>query len=84
MLFDLLKIDESSLTTAQLCLLKELISEYLDIFALDPTELRCTDLITHSIDTEDSVETGSSHPGHIFSGSNLVYKLSGSDPDWIT
>ena len=34
-----------------------------------------------------SVETGSGHPGHIFSGSsgsNPVYNLSGSDPDWIT
>ena len=43
-----------------------------------------------------SVETGSGHPGHIFSGSSgsdpvyklsgsdPVYKLSGSDPDWIT
>ena len=37
-----------------------------------------------------SVETGSGHPGHpghIFSGSSgsdPVYNLSGSDPDWIT
>ena len=37
-----------------------------------------------------SVETGSGlpgQPGHIFSGSSgsdSVYKLSGSDPDWIT
>ena len=31
-----------------------------------------------------SVETGSGHPGHIFSGSDPVYNLSGSDPDWIT
>ena len=34
-----------------------------------------------------SVETGSGQPGHIFSGSSgsdPVYKLSGSDPDWIT
>ena len=33
---------------------RELISEYSDIFALDPMDLGCTDLITHSIDTEDS------------------------------
>ena len=35
----------------------------------------------------NSVETGSGHPGHIFSGSSgsdPVYNLSGSDPDWIT
>ena len=41
----------------------------------------------------DSVETGSGHPGHpghpghIFSGSSgsdPVYNLSRSDPDWIT
>ena len=34
-----------------------------------------------------SVETGSGRPGHIFSGSSgsdPVYNLSGSDPDWIT
>ena len=36
---------------------------------------------------QGSVETGSGHPGHIFSGSSgsdPVYNLSGSDPDWIT
>ena len=38
----------------ELCSLKELIFEYSDIFALDPMELGCTDLITHSIDTGDS------------------------------
>ena len=36
------------------------------------------------------VETGSGHPGqpgHVFagsSGSDPLYKISGSDPDWIT
>ena len=41
-------------------------------------------------DMQLSVETGSGHPGHpghIFSwsyGSDPVYNLSGSDPDWIT
>ena len=36
---------------------------------------------------DNSVETGSGHPGHIFSGSSgsdPVYNLSGSDPDWVT
>ena len=35
----------------------------------------------------DRVETGSGQPGHIFAGlprSNPLYKISGSDPDWIT
>ena len=49
--------------------------------------------ITQSTITHSSVETGSGHPGHpghpghIFSGSSgsdPVYNLSGSDPDWIT
>ena len=32
------------------------------------------------------VETGSGHPGHVLarsSGSDPLYKISGSDPDWI-
>ena len=48
-------------------------------------------VILHNyFDVSISVETGSGHPGqpgHIFSGSSgsdPVYKLSGSDPDWIT
>ena len=53
-LFDLLKINVSGLTNNQLCSLRELISEYSDIFALDPVEFVCTDLITHSIDTGDN------------------------------
>ena len=53
-LFELLKLNESGLAAEELCSLKELISEYSDIFALDPMELGCTDLITHSIDTGDS------------------------------
>ena len=41
----------------------------------------------HTALVSDSVETGSGHPGHIFSGSSgsdPVYNLSGFDPDWIT
>ena len=53
-LFELLKLNESGLATGELDSLKELVSEYSDIFALDPVELGCTDLITHSIDTGDS------------------------------
>ena len=37
-------------------LLRELVGEYSDIFALDSTELRTTELVIHSIDT------GESHP----------------------
>ena len=43
--------------------------------------------ITILLGVYNSVETGSGHPGHIFSGSSgsdPVYNLSGSDPDWIT
>ena len=57
-----------------------------------------TSILLHHKETHVacSVETGSGHPGHpghpgqpghIFSGSSgsdPVYKLSGSDPDWIT
>ena len=35
-------------------LLRELVEEYSDIFALDSTELGTTELVTHSIDTGDS------------------------------
>ena len=47
-------------------------------------------IITMQLAIQASVETGSGHPGHpghIFSGSSgsdPVYNLSGSDPDWIT
>ena len=53
-LFEVLKTDESNLTADEAGLLKELIREYSDIFALDSTELGTTDLVTHSIDTGDS------------------------------
>ena len=51
-LFEALKTDESNLTVGGL--LKELVREYSDIFALDSMELGTTDLVTHSIDTGDS------------------------------
>ena len=35
-------------------LLRELVEEYSDIFALDSMELGTTELVTHSIDTGDS------------------------------
>ena len=53
-LFEALKTDESNLTVDEAGLLKELVREYSDIFALDSTELGTTDLVTHSIDTGDS------------------------------
>ena len=34
----------------------------------------------YPVGVTNSVETGSGHPGHIFSGSDPVYNLSGSDP----
>ena len=53
-LFEALKTDESNLTVDEAGLLKDLVREYSDIFALDSTELGTTDLVTHSIDTGDS------------------------------
>ena len=45
---------------------------------------RCTLIYREIVILGISVETGPGHPGHIFSGSDPVYRLSGSDPDWIT
>ena len=53
-LFETLKIDESNLMADEVALLRELVIEYSDIFALDSMELGTTDLVTHSIDTGDS------------------------------
>ena len=55
-LFKALNIDESNLMVDETALLRELVEEYSDIFALDSTELGTTELVTHSIDT------GNSHP----------------------
>ena len=59
------------------------------IWTIEVLGLMTTDhlLIIIRSEVEHSVETGSGHPGHIFSGSSgsdLVYNLSASDPDWIT
>ena len=45
---------ESNLTVEQLALLRSLVAEYSDIFALDMTELGITDLVYHTINTCDS------------------------------
>ena len=58
-----------------------------------PPAVDIQDLVFSVCYIQISVETGSGHPGHpghpghIFSGSSgsdPVYNLSGSDPDWIT
>ena len=49
-----MKTDESNLTADEAGLLRELVREYSDIFALDSMELGTTDLVTHSFDTGDS------------------------------
>ena len=53
-LFKALNIDELNLMVDETALLRELVEEYSDIFALDSTELGTTELVTHSIDTGDS------------------------------
>ena len=52
-LFEELKTDESNLTADEADLLRELVREYSDIFALDSMQLGTTDLVTYSIDTGD-------------------------------
>ena len=52
-MFKALNIDESNLLVDETALLRELVEEYSDIFALDSTELGTTELVTHSIDTGD-------------------------------
>ena len=49
-----LTIHQSNLLSDQIASLVQLIEEYSDIFALDATELGCTNLVTHSIDTGNS------------------------------
>ena len=49
-----LTIYQSNLSSDQITSLVQLIEEYSDIFALDATELGCTNLVTHSIDTGSS------------------------------
>ena len=47
-------IHQSNLSSDQIASLVQLIEEYSDIFVLDATELGCTNLFTHSIDTGNS------------------------------
>ena len=49
-----LTIHQSNLSSDQIASLVQLIEEYYDIFALDATELGCTNLVTHFIDTGNS------------------------------
>ena len=53
-LFNTLTISESNLTVEQLVMLKSLVAEYSDVFALDMSELGLTDLVSHTISTGDS------------------------------
>ena len=47
-------MDESNLTAEQFSLIKCLVVEYSDVFALDVSELGSTNLVFHTINTGDS------------------------------
>ena len=49
------KFDQSNLDDGEADQLNDLLVEYADVFALDSSELEMTDLVTHAIDTGDSV-----------------------------
>ena len=49
------KFDQSNLDDGEADQLNDLLVEYADVFALDSSELGMTDLVTHAIDTGDSV-----------------------------
>ena len=53
-LLNRLMIRESNLTEEQLTLLRSLVTEYSDIFALDMSELGVTDIVSHTVDTGSS------------------------------
>ena len=53
-LLNRLMIRESNLTKEQLILLRSLVTEYSDIFALDMSELGVTDIVSHTVDTGSS------------------------------
>ena len=53
-LLNRLMISESNLTEEQLTLLRSLVAEYSDIFALDMSELGVTDIVSHTVDTGSS------------------------------
>ena len=50
-LLNSLTISESNLTVDQLALLRDLVVEYSDVFALDMSELGPTDLVSHTVNT---------------------------------
>ena len=50
-----MKFDPSNLTEEEADQLNDLLVEYADVFVLDSSELGMTDLVTHAIDTGDSV-----------------------------
>ena len=50
-LFSQIEMDLSHLTQEEQQSLKSLLASYTDVFALDPSELGTTQLVTHSIDT---------------------------------
>ena len=54
-LFNALTVDESNLTAEQFSLIKSLVVEYSDVFALDVSELESTNLVSHTINTGDSL-----------------------------
>ena len=53
-LFNALTVDKSNLTAEQFSLIKSLVVEYSDVFALDVSELGSTNLVSHTINTGDS------------------------------
>ena len=53
-LFNALTVDDSNLTAEQFSLIKSLVVEYSDVFALDVSELGSTNLVFHTINTGDS------------------------------
>ena len=50
-----MKFDPSNLVEEEADQLNDLLVKYADVFALDSSELGMTDLVTHAIDTGDSV-----------------------------
>ena len=53
-LMDILKLESSTLTDGESLQMREMLLEYADLFALDPSELSSTGIVQHSIDTGDS------------------------------
>ena len=59
-LLSVLKLPVDSLSPEGLKALESVVSEYQDVFALDDSELGCTDVVIHDIDTGDSSLSSSS------------------------